>query len=81
MTAYHADNKNTITETRSNRKVKTDIEIYFRINGGSDGFLFERMIQTATDGLQKHYSKVLVKMLKQKRSCCSRFHNQYEFRN
>jgi hypothetical protein len=65
LTAYHADNKNTIKETRSQMKMKTTAEIYFQKNGGNDDFLFERKIQTTTDGLQQHYTNLLVKMLKE----------------
>jgi hypothetical protein len=65
LTAYHADNKNTITETRSKTKAKPAAKIYFQKNGDNDDFLFERKIQTATDGLQQHYTNLLVKMLKE----------------
>jgi hypothetical protein len=52
LTVYHADNKNTITETRSKMKMKmkTAAEIYLHKNDSNDDFLFERKIQTATDG-------------------------------
>ena len=80
MTAYHAYNKNTITETRSKKKMKTAAEIYYQKIDGNDDFLFDRKIQTATDGLQQHYSNVLFKMLKQNALAVADF-NQYEFRN
>jgi hypothetical protein len=65
--AYHAsNNKNTtITETSSKKKLKTAAEIYLQKTGDNGDFLFERKIQTATDGLQQHYTNLLFKMLKQ----------------
>jgi hypothetical protein len=69
LTAYHADNKNAITETRAKMEMKAKMnstaEVYFRNNGSKDDFLFERKIQIATDGLQEHYRSLLVKMLKE----------------
>ena len=44
--------------------MKTEAEIYFQ-KDNNDDFLFERKIQTATDGLQEHYKNLLVKMLKE----------------
>lgn len=65
MTAFRADNKNTITETRSKKKMKTAAEIYLQKSDSNDDFLFERKIQTVTDGLQQHYTNLLAKMLKE----------------
>ncbi len=45
--------------------MKTAAEIYLQKTGDNGDFLFERKIQTATDGLQQHYSNVLFKMLKE----------------
>ncbi len=42
--------------------MKTVLETYFQKN---DDFLFGRKIQAATDGLQQHYTNLLVKMLKE----------------
>jgi cadmium resistance protein CadD (predicted permease) len=36
LTSYHADNKNTKKETRSQMKMKTAAEIYFQKNGGDN---------------------------------------------
>jgi hypothetical protein len=55
----------TVTETRSKKKMKNAAEIYFQKNDSNDEFLFERKIQTVTDGLQQHYINLLVKMLKE----------------
>jgi hypothetical protein len=65
LTAYHNDNKNTITESSSKKKIMTATETYLQKNGDNCDFLFERKIQTATDGLQQHYPNLLFRMLKQ----------------
>lgn len=45
--------------------MKSTAEVHFKKNGSNDDFLFERKIETATDGLQEHYKNLLVKMLKE----------------
>jgi hypothetical protein len=74
LTAYHNDNKNTTkTETSSKKKMRTVTETYLQKNGDNCDFLFERKIQTATDGLQQHYTNLLFRMLKQNALAVSDF--------
>jgi hypothetical protein len=66
LTAYLSDNNNTITEAGSKIRTKTKMKTIAGVpekNDSNDEFLFERKIQTVTDGLQQHYINLLVKML------------------
>jgi hypothetical protein len=45
--------------------MRSAAEIYLQKNGDNGDFLFERKIQTASDGLQQHYTNLLFRMLKQ----------------
>ncbi|HEU4822804.1 MAG TPA: hypothetical protein VFS97_05205 [Nitrososphaeraceae archaeon] len=54
-----ADNKTAI-ETRSRTKMKTAADIYVQQNSNNEHFFFERKIQIATDGLQQHYTTILI---------------------
>jgi integrase len=63
----------TITETSSKKKMRTAAEIYLQKDGDNGDFLFERKIQTATDGLQQHYTNLLFRMLKQNALAVSDF--------